>query len=228
MENKDYSTLEKEIKYTFKNKKTLQEALTHSSFLNENKKEQNDNERLEFLGDAVLDAVVSRYLFDKYKDSMEGELSFSRSILVNTNSLAKQSEALELHKYMRFSHGQGKKISPSILAGVYEALLGAIYIDAGIQTVEKFIYDDLLINAETILAQEPIKDAKTRFQEEAQKHMSITPTYELDSEEGPDHSKAFKVKVLLEDEIICVGRGPSKKEAEKDAAEKALTKKGWI
>lgn len=224
---KDLKTLEEQIRYNFKDKELLRIALTHSSYLNEHKGEGPDNERLEFLGDSVLDTVVSEYLFKKNKESMEGEMSFTRSVLVNTQNLSKLAQDLSLAEYMRFSTGQSKAVSASILAGSYESLVGAIYLDGGFDHALEFINSTLIVKVDEILANEPIKDAKTRFQEEAQKHISITPTYETKTEEGPDHNKHFTVKVLLDNKVIAVGQGSTKKLAEKNAAEKALAKKGW-
>ena len=219
--------IEKKLGYEFKNIKLLEEALTHSSYLNENKGVGADNERLEFLGDSVLDTVVSEYLFRKGENLMEGEMSFMRSALVNTQNLSALARELSLEEHMKFSAGQGKAISPSILAGSYEAVVGAMYVDGGFAVAEKFIKTNLISDSEKVLTREPIKDAKTRFQEEAQRVVFITPTYEVKSEEGPDHLKHFTVKVLLGDEVVATGSGGTKKDAEKDAAEKALIKKGW-
>ena len=224
---KKLNEFEEIIGYNFKDKSLLKESLTHSSYLNENKNKGRDNERMEFLGDAVLDIIVSEYLFKKNVNAMEGDLSFSRSILVNTSTLSTIARNLDISSYMLFSHGQQKVISPSILEGAYESIIGAIYLDGGFEVAREFVQKHLLCNAEEILAIGPLKDAKTRLQEEVQKYGLETPAYEVQNEVGPSHERQFTVKVKLGDEELAIGKGSSKKDAEKDAAEKAIKKKGW-
>ncbi len=221
-------TVEEKIGYRFKNPALLEEALTHRSYINEHKHvKSQENERLEFLGDAVLDLVTAEFLF-KRSEEMEGVLSTTRAFLVKTDTLAEVAKnTLQLEEYMRFSHGQAKTHPRSIFAGAYEALIGAIYLDGGLPEAEKFINRTILNDFEKITEGVFIKDAKTRFQEGSQRAFSITPTYQLLKEEGLPHKRNFTVGVYIENQQIAKGKGASKKEAETNAALNALNHYKW-
>lgn len=215
----------------FVNTDILLSAVTHRSYLNEHKEATwEHNERLEFLGDAVLELVVTDYLFAKYAEKPEGELTAIRAALVNTNSLAAASEAMGINEYLLMSKGEAKdegRARQYILANVFEACIGALYLDQGYEVAKTFIADRLFKNTDTIVEKRLWQDAKSRFQELAQEHASITPTYETLSQEGPDHDRIFTVGVFLRHEKVADGKGRSKQEAEQQAAQAALAAKGW-
>lgn len=225
--------LSEKIKVTFADPSLLRTALTHRSYLNENKTSGSEhNERLEFLGDAVLELVVTSFLFRKYPKKPEGELTAYRSALVNTVSLTKVAEHIGLNDYMLLSRGEAKDTGRArsiILANAVEAVIGAIYLDQGYNAAANFISDQLLntIDIEEIIKNKTWIDAKSRFQEKAQEKIGKTPSYKTLKETGPDHSKIFTLGVFLGDVQIATGTGLSKQEAEQKAAEKALELKGW-
>ena len=224
------SELESKIGTEFKNKDLLLQALTHRSYLNENHKWHLDqNERLEFLGDAVLELVVTEYLYKNYPNP-EGEMTNWRAALVNAVMLSKISNEFDLNEYVLLSHGEAKDTGRArqyILANAIEALIGAIYLDQGYEASDKFITRFVLKELDNIIKNRLYRDAKSLFQEEAQERVSITPTYEVLEEWGPDHARNFKIGVFLEKDMVGVGEGPSKQEAQQMAAEDALKKKGW-
>lgn len=224
--------LEKILAVQFKNNTLLLTAVTHRSYLNEHRDATwEHNERLEFLGDAVLELVVTDFLFSKYPEKPEGELTAIRAALVNTNSLAVASEVMGVNQYLLMSKGEAKdegRARQYILANVFEACIGAIYLDQGYDLAQKFIADRLFKNTEAIVEQRLWQDAKSRFQELAQEHASVTPTYETVSQEGPDHDRVFTVGVFLRQEKVAEGKGRSKQEAEQEAAQAAVTAKGWL
>ncbi len=209
----------------------LLSAVTHRSYLNEHREATwEHNERLEFLGDAVLELVVTDFLFAKYPEKPEGELTAIRAALVNTNSLAAASEQLGVNQFLLMSKGEAKdegRARQYILANVFEACIGAIYLDQGYDKAKMFIADRLFRNTDAIVEKRLWQDAKSRFQELAQEHASITPTYETISQEGPDHDRVFTVGIFLRHEKVAEGKGRSKQEAEQQAAQAALTAKGW-
>lgn len=215
----------------FKNKEHLLSAITHRSYLNEHREATWDhNERLEFLGDAVLELVVTDYLFKKFPEKPEGELTSVRAALVNTNSLSDSSSKLGINEHLLMSKGESKDTGRArqyILANAFEALLGAIYLDQGYEAAEKFIGAQLFEKTDRIVEKRLWQDPKSRFQELAQEHNSITPTYETLAQDGPDHDRVFTVGVFLNKEKVAEGKGRSKQEAEQDAAEKAIEAKGW-
>lgn len=214
----------------FKNLDLLVEALTHRSFLNEHKAAGRHNERLEFLGDAVLELATTRFLFDRFPEKPEGELTAYRAALVNTVSLAETAKTLGLNEMLRLSRGEAKDTGRArdiILANTYEAVLGALYLDQGYDAAEEFVARTLYPKIDSIIEKRAYQDAKSRFQEAAQDKRSITPSYKTLSEEGPDHDKHFTVGVFLHDEKIAQGTGKSKQEAEQSAAQAALDKTGW-
>ncbi|MEY2664899.1 MAG: hypothetical protein RLZZ480_4 [Candidatus Parcubacteria bacterium] len=227
----DLGQLQKLLQVTFSDTKVLLSAITHRSYLNEHREATWDhNERLEFLGDAVLELVVTDFLFSKYPEKPEGELTAVRAALVNTVSLAASSEKLGVNDYLLMSKGEAKDVGRArqyILANAFEACIGAIYIDQGYDAAKKFIADRLFDKTDEIVRKRLWQDAKSRFQELSQEHASVTPTYETIGQAGPDHDRVFTVGVFLRHEKIAEGSGRSKQEAEQQAAEKAIEAKGW-
>lgn len=227
----DLVSLEQLLGAVFNDKQILLSAVTHRSYLNEHREAtQNHNERLEFLGDAVLELVVTDYLFKKYQEKPEGELTAVRAALVNTISLAEAATKLGLNEFLLMSKGEAKDTGRArqyILANAFEACIGAIYIDLGYEAAGKFIAGQLFSKTDRIVEKRLWQDPKSRFQEMAQEHNSVTPTYELMNQEGPDHDRLFTIGVYLRREKISEGDGRSKQEAEQAAAEKAIEIKGW-
>jgi len=228
---KDFKELEKKLGIKFKNKDLLIQAFTHRSYLNENPGFKLDhNERLEFLGDAVIELVVTEHLYKDYPDKPEGELTNWRAALVNAKMLTRVAEELGFNNFLLLSKGEAKeegKARAYILANSFEALLGALYLDSGYEPCDKFIKKYLLIKLPEIIKAGTYKDAKSKFQEEAQERVSVTPTYKVIKEWGPDHEKRFVVGVFLNSECVAEGEGSSKQEAEEVAALKALAVKKW-
>jgi len=226
---KDFSLLEKKIGVGFKKPELLMQAMTHRSYLNENAKIKEHNERLEFLGDAVLELIVTEYLFRNY-DKPEGDLTSWRAALVNSEMLASISRELGLEEYLLLSKGEARDIGRArdfILANALEALLGAIYLDRGLEKTRGFIEKHVLVKLGRIIEEELYRDSKSFFQEKAQEKEGITPHYTVLSEWGPDHKKEFRVGVYLGEELIAEADGSSKNVAEKEAAKKALEIKKW-
>jgi ribonuclease-3 len=225
------SKLESLIGLNFKNKDLLLQSLTHRSYINENTDWHLDhNERLEFLGDAVLELVVTEYLYNNYPNP-EGELTNWRAALVNANILADISAEFNLNDFVLLSRGEAKDTGRArqyILANAFEAVIGAIYLDQGYDASEKFISRFVLKELPRVIKEKLYKDAKSLFQEEAQEKVGITPTYEVVKEWGPDHARNFRIGVYLGDELVAEGEGPSKQEAQQEAAREALNKKGWV
>lgn len=224
------SEFESKIGLKFKKPNLLLQALTHRSYLNENPKWRLDhNERLEFLGDAVLELVVTDYLYARYPNP-EGELTNWRAAIVNAVILAKISQKFDLNDYVLLSRGEAKDVGRArqyILANAIEALIGAIYLDQGYKKAEEFINRFVIEELPAIIEQKAYRDPKSRFQEEAQDRVGTTPTYEVIKEWGPDHARHFDIGVFLGDELVAKGEGLSKQEAQQAAAEEALKKKGW-
>lgn len=227
----DFSPFEEKIGVGFKSKSLLETAFTHRSYLNENRRPGAEhNERLEFLGDAVLELVVTEFLFAKYPEKPEGELTAFRAALVNTQSIADAAVKLGMNDFMLLSRGEAKDTGRArniILANAFEAVIGAIYLDQGYDAARAFIDAQLFHKTDDVVAKRLWQDAKSRFQELAQDKVSVTPTYELTSQSGPDHDKTFVVAAYLGREKVALGEGRSKQEAEQAAAEKALAAKGW-
>lgn len=224
--------LETILGVTFTDKNLLLSAVTHRSYLNEHREATHEhNERLEFLGDAVLELVVTDFLFNKYTDKPEGELTAIRAALVNTISLATASDKLNVNQHLLMSKGEAKdegRARQYILANVFEAFIGAIYLDQGYDVAQDFIARQLFAKTEEIVEKRLWQDPKSRFQEMAQEHESVTPTYQLLSQTGPDHDRVFTIGVYLKREEVAQGQGRSKQEAEQAAAEKASQVKGWV
>ena len=229
--NPDFSKFEKKIGIIFKNKDLLKQAFTHRSYLNEHRdSEFVHNERLEFLGDAVLELIVTEHLYEKYPDSTEGELTAYRSALVNAITMAEAASKIEMNEYLLLSKGEAKDIGRArqiILANTIEALIGAIFIDQGYEVAKYFISRNIFNLIKKIIEDKTWLDAKSKFQEQAQDYEGITPQYKTLKEEGPDHDKQFTVGVFLNNNKIAEGAGKSKQEAEQVAADNALKMKGW-
>ncbi|MEX0621609.1 MAG: ribonuclease III [Candidatus Woykebacteria bacterium] len=225
---KNLSALEKGLGFKFKNKDLLKTAFIHRSYLNEHPNEKlPNNERLEFLGDAVLGLVVSEHLYQSYPDHPEGDLTNFRSSLVNAKALSKVAQSLNLGEYLYLSRGEeatGGRNRQYILANTFEALVGAIFLDRGLQISKKVIETNLLIFLAEIIEKKLYKDFKSLLQEKSQEKLSLTPTYKLIEERGPDHAKVFKIGVLIGNRKISEGAGNSKQAAEQEAAKQALEK----
>lgn len=224
--------LEAKIGLNFKSQEILQQAMVHRSYLNEHPEfASGHNERLEFLGDAVLEIIVTEYLYLNYPDTPEGDLTNWRASLVNSKMLHIVAEELGIDDCLYLSKGEAKdrnkKSRHYILANAVEALIGAIYLDQGIEASKKFVYQYIINKLPAILETKSYLDPKSRFQEEAQEKRGITPRYEIMSESGPDHDKIFKVGLYLEEELVASGEGSSKQEAQVAAAEIGLKKLNW-
>lgn len=228
----DFSKLENELKISFKNKDLLTQAFCHRSYLNENPNfHLHHNERLEFLGDAVLELVTTENLYDRYPDKPEGELTGWRASLVNSSILSELAKELNFENYLLLSQGEQKENGRArkyILADTFEAFIGALYLDQGYKICQSFILNQLIEpKLPKIIENKLYKDPKSLFQEKSQERVSITPTYQVLEESGPDHDKSFIVGVFLEKELVAEGHGSSKHEAELNAADKALQVKDW-
>jgi len=228
---KDFTILEKKLNFKFKNKDLLVQAFVHRSYLNENPGfHLFHNERLEFLGDAVLELVVTEYLFQKYPEKAEGELTNWRAALVNAKILSAVAKDLDFDDFLFLSRGETKEMGKGrqyILANTFEALIGGLYLDQGYESCQKFIEKYLIKELPWIIESGLFKDVKSRFQEEAQERAEVTPFYKVLEEWGPDHAKHFIVGVFLGEELIAKGEGSSKQEAELEAARNALEAKNW-
>ena len=222
----DIPLLEQKLGVIFKNKNLLKEALTHRSYLNENPSwPLPHNERLEFLGDAVLELAVTEILFSRYPTSPEGELTSIRSALVNYQMLADIAKNMELGDYVFLSKGEAKdagKAREVILANAFEAILGAVYLDAGYESAKNFIEKAVMGRLDEVIEKKLYQDPKSLLQEIVQEKLRATPTYSVLSEKGPDHAKIFKVGVFFNGDLIAEGEGASKQEAEVEAAKEAL------
>ena len=214
--------IEVKIGYRFKNRKYLENALTHSSYANEH--HINNNERLEFLGDSVLSLIVSENLFSRFSDDNEGDLSKIRASLVCEKGLFELAKRIGLPEYIKLGHGEemsGGRNRASVVSDAFEALLAAIFLDSDFETAKKWLLS--LMEEELKTADEkPSNDYKTEIQERTQKNGKGKVTYELISESGPDHNKIFSVSVLVDVKKIAEGIGSSKKEAEQNAAKNAM------
>ncbi len=216
--------LQELLDYNFKNEKLLNTALTHRSCLNEPGVNES-YERLEFLGDAVLEMMISVYLFNKYQNKMEGYLTAARSATVRTESLSKISKKHGIDTFILMSKGEestGGRNNPSILEDVIESIIGALYCDGGIEAANHFFVKFILPNAEEIITNDNLKDAKSSLQEHVQSKGLTSPIYKTVKESGPDHSKTFEVAVIIDNQEITSGSGKSKQEAEQNAAKKAI------
>lgn len=222
---------EDSIGVSFTNKGLLQTAFTHRSYLNENGGSGREhNERLEFLGDAVLELVVTSYLYKTYPDKPEGDLTAYRSSLVNTNTISEAASRLNMNDYLLLSKGEAKDMGKArqyILANTFEAVIGAIYLDQGYEVAKKFIAMALFDQLAEIIEKKLYKDAKSLVQELAQEKENVTPTYSVLNETGPDHDRNFDIGIYFGETLIATGKGKSKQEAEQSAARNAMAKRGW-
>ncbi|MBI2039185.1 MAG: ribonuclease III [Candidatus Niyogibacteria bacterium] len=227
----NFSKFEKKLKISFENQALLFEALTHRSYLNENPSwGYPHNERLEFLGDAVLELAVTDHLFRNFPDKPEGDLTSIRAALVNASMLATVATEIGINDVVLLSRGEAKDVGrarASILANAFEALVGALYLDGGYPAADAFIQRQLIPKTADILEKKLFRDAKSVFQEKAQEMAALTPAYRVQKEWGPDHDKHFVVGAYIGEELIGEGEGPSKQIAEQNAAENALRAKDW-
>jgi len=230
--DKDLEKLEKSLKVIFKDKDLIRQALVHRSYLNEHPEFRlGHNERLEFLGDAVLEIVITEFLYNNFPDTPEGDLTNWRASLVNAKTAHEIAAALGVESHLYLSKGEArdknKKSRQFILANATEAIIGAIYLDQGLETAKKFIMDNFVSRLDDILRNRSYLDPKSHFQERAQEERGITPHYEILEESGPDHAKVFKVGLYLGSEQVSSGKGSSKQEAQVEAAAAGLKKMGW-
>ena len=227
----DIRNFEAKIGASFNDINLLRQAFIHRSYINEHRESGLEhNERLEFLGDAVLELVVTDFLYEKFPDRTEGDLTAYRAALVNTNTLSQASTLLGVNEYLYLSKGEAQDIGRArhfILANTFEAIVGALYLDLGYDAAKKFIADNIFPLTEEIISKRLWQDAKSHFQEQAQEKVGVTPTYTLIRETGPDHDKEFVVGVFLGREQVAQGKGRAKQEAEQDAARAALEAKSW-
>lgn len=225
----DLDAFEKKIGYTFKNKELLFEALSHSSFANENKRQRHSNERLEFLGDSVLSIIVSRYLFDHFKHLPEGELTKIRASLVCEKALFEFSKKIDLGSFIMLGRGEensGGRERPSIVSDAFEAVIAAVYLDGGMEAAKPYVLSFMPEDIDSKKGS-TLNDYKTILQEIIQKNPEEKVEYVLKEQSGPDHDKAFVVQVFLNSNVIGEGRGHSKKQAEQMAAKEALELMGY-
>lgn len=229
---KDFEEFEKNIGITFNNKQLLRQAFTHRSYINENRGTKGGhNERLEFLGDAVLELVVTHYLYDLYPNKTEGELTSIRSALVNAQTCSAVASEIHINDFLLLSRGEAKDTGRArqyILANALEAIIGATYLDQGYAVAKEFIYKYVTTITENIVKEGLWVDAKSRFQEKAQEVEGVTPSYKTLKEIGPDHDKTFTVGVFLGSRLVAQGEGESKQDAEQVAAQNALKEKDWL
>lgn len=232
MSANELAKLEKRIGVTFKNKDLLKQALVHRSYLNEHPDFNiGHNERLEFLGDAVLEIVVTEFLYLNFETTPEGELTNWRASLVNAKMLHEIAVELEVEDCLYLSKGEArdknKKSRQFILSNSIEAIIGAIYLDQGMEPAKQFILKNMVSKLDDILRNQSYLDPKSRFQEKAQEEKGITPHYQILDEVGPDHAKIFTVGLYLGEEMVTTGKGSSKQEAQVEAAQQGLIKMKW-
>ncbi|OGC83328.1 ribonuclease III [Candidatus Adlerbacteria bacterium RIFCSPHIGHO2_02_FULL_52_17] len=229
--NGDIHTFAHSLNLVFKNPALLRQAFTHRSYLNEHRGEELEhNERLEFLGDAVLELVSTHFLYNKFPNKTEGELTAYRAALVNAMTCANVANDIKMNDFLLLSRGEAKdqgRAREVLLANAFEALIGAIYIDQGYDAAKDFITAHLLVKIDEIVKKNLWRDPKSTLQEKAQDAEGATPFYSVIREEGPDHDKEFVVGVYVKDMLLAEGSGKSKQEAEQDAAQNALEEKGW-
>lgn len=227
----DAAALAESLGITVKQPELFQEAVTHRSYLNEHKRyPYPHNERLEFLGDAVLELVVTEHLYAVFPDKPEGDLTALRAALVNSDMLSSIGGDLGIETYLLMSRGEAKdkgRARTYLIANAVEAIIGALYLDQGYAAAKAFIEARVLIRLHDVLEGKLYSDPKSRFQELSQEKFSVTPSYQVMKEWGPDHDRRFVAGVFLGDELVAEGEGLSKQEAQREAAKQALLKKGW-
>ncbi len=228
----DFTDFEKKVAVSFKNKELLRQAFIHRSFINENPGSNfSHNERLEFLGDAVLELVVTDHLYKTYKSAPEGELTAYRSALVNAVVLSETAANLGMNEYLLLSKGESRDVGKArmhILANTFESFTGALFLDQGYDACETFIKNALFPKLDEIVKKKLWRDPKSLIQEKAQEFVHVTPAYKVTAESGPDHDKHFTIGIYFGDELVASGKGKSKQEAETKAAEAALVVKNWL
>ena len=228
---KNFNTFQDALGLQFNDLDLLRQAFTHRSYLNEHRGEvQGHNERLEFLGDAVLELVSTRFLYEKFPQKPEGDLTAYRAALVNAITCAEVAREIGMNDYLLLSRGEAKDTGRArdiLLANAFEALVGALYLDQGFEAADRFITKPLFPKIDDIVRKKLWQDAKSALQEKAQEALGITPSYAVVRESGPDHDKHFVVGVYLKNTLAAEGDGKSKQEAEQDAARGALAKRGW-
>jgi len=229
---KDLKKIEKELGVVFKNKDLLKQSLVHRSYLNEHSDfELDHNERLEFLGDAVLEIVVTEFLYFKFPAKPEGDLTNLRASLVNAKMLSHVAQGLDIDDDLYLSRGESKdknsKARQYILADAVEAIIGSIFLDQGMRAAKKFIKNKILCNLDDVIEQQLYLDPKSTFQEKSQETHGITPHYNVMSESGPDHDKIFTIGLYIGEDFIAQGKGNSKQEAQVEAAIAGIKKKKW-
>lgn len=228
----DYKNIEEKIGVNFTDQNLLKQAFTHRSYLNENRDAGlGHNERLEFLGDAVLELATTDYLYKNFPEKAEGDLTAYRASLVNTISISDTATELGFNDYLLLSKGESKDTGRArsyILANTFESVIGAIYLDQGYVAAEKFIKEKLIPKLDNIISTGTWIDAKSKLQEVIQEEKGVTPTYKTIKEDGPDHDKIFTVALFYDEEKIADASGKSKQEAEQEVARKILEEKGMI
>ncbi|MEK7548728.1 MAG: ribonuclease III [Patescibacteria group bacterium] len=228
----DLVELEGRIDFRFNDRGLGEVALTHRSYLNEAPEQDGEhNERLEFLGDAVLELVVTEYLFHRYPDKQEGELTNWRSAIVRGEVLSQAGGDIDLGRFLKMSRGEeqsGGRDRQVLIANTFEAVIGAIYVDQGYGAAKKFIDQFLLPRLDEIINQNLHIDSKSHLQELTQERLGVTPNYRVVKEDGPDHDKQFTVAVFIKDQEIASGQGPSKQRAEQATAANALSNQDWL
>jgi len=228
---KDPQAFEESIGISLNEPALLRQAFTHRSYLNEHRDEGlGHNERLEFLGDAVLELISTHFLYEKFSEQDEGELTAYRAALVNAVTCAEVASELNMNDYLLLSRGEAKdqgRARSVLLANAFEALVGAIYLDQGYDAARSFIEKFLFPKIDDIVKKKLWRDAKSAFQEKAQDAEGATPYYSVIRESGPDHDKQFVVGVYLKEALVAQGQGKSKQEAEQEAARAALEARGW-
>lgn len=227
-----FGDFEKKTGIIFKDKNLLKQAFVHRSYINENSKTGlSHNERLEFLGDAVLELIVTDFLYKKFPNYTEGELTAIRSALVNAVTISEAATESGMNEFLLLSKGEAKDMGKArqyILANTYEAYVGAVYMDGGFTVASKFVAKTLLPKTDDIVSKKLWRDAKSLVQEKAQEFVGVTPAYKVLQENGPDHDKHFTVGIFFGAELIAEGKGKSKQEAEQKAAEAALKERDWL
>ncbi|HRY31112.1 MAG TPA: ribonuclease III [Candidatus Paceibacterota bacterium] len=222
----NYKKIAEKLGVDFNDESLLKQAFTHRSYLNENRGSNlQHNERLEFLGDAVMELATTDYLYRSFPNKTEGDLTALRASLVNTQTISNVANELGLNEYLLLSKGEAKdrgRARQYILANTFESIIGAIYLDQGYERAKLFIYQNLMSRLEEILTQGSWIDAKSKLQEIVQEKLGITPTYKTIKEEGPDHDKKFTVALFYGEKEINIGQGKSKQEAEQSVAQKVL------
>ena len=232
MASNDLNKLQKRLDLKFTDESLLKQALVHRSYLNEHPDfKMGHNERLEFLGDAVLEIVVTEFLYLNFTETPEGDLTNWRASLVNAKMLYEIARELNIEECLYLSKGESrdknKKSRQFILANAVEAIIGAIYLSLGLPAAKKFILKNVVSKLDDILRNQSYLDPKSHFQEKAQEVRGITPHYQILDEEGPDHAKVFTVGLYLDQELITTGHGSSKQEAQVDADAKGVKKMAW-